>query len=307
MEPGRADLARASHAQQVTIGLPVYNGGEYLAPAIESLLSQTHLDIRLLISDNASTDGSERVCRAFAERDPRVTYERLTNNIGGIANHQRVRERATSPFFMWAAGDDIWEATYVEECLRVLAADQDVVVAYAINAEMDELGHLLRIVEPGPRLDGPDPVERFAVLTNINTVIEPFYGVMRTDHSKRAAPLRAHPGFDRIFFAELALRGKLRQVASPLYRRRRHSSQSTGAYPSLRSRYKWISPDRARRVVWPHFGYLLGYAAAANRASSGLGVLLRCWHHVARWAYWHHRQLWCDVLGRDMQWHPESR
>lgn len=288
---------------QVTIGLPIYNGGEYLASAVESLLSQTYRDIRLLISDNASTDNSEQVCRSFAESDPRVVYERLDRNIGGIANHQRVRERASSPYFMWAAGDDIWEPTYVEECMRVLMADRDVVVAYALNAEMDGEGRPLRVVDPGPPLDTDDMVARFVVLTSISNVIEPFYGVMRADILRRAAPLRLHPGFDRILFAELALHGKLRQIPRPLYRRRRHSSQSTGAYPSLRTRYKWISPNRPRRLVWPHFGYLFGFAAAARRAAPSLRVLLRCWDHLARWAYWHHEYLWDDVLGRDTRHH----
>lgn len=298
VQPEPADLPPASLASQVMIGLPIYNGGAHLALAIESLLNQTYRNIRLLISDNASTDSTERVCHAFAELDSRVKYLRLDRNIGGIENHQRVRELIKSPYFMWAAGDDIWEPTYIEECMRVLMADADVVVAYTLNAEMDEEGQPLRVVEPGPRLDTDDAVARFAALTDINSVIEPFYGVIRTEQLRRAARLCLHPGFDRILFAELSLYGKLRQVPNPLYRRRRHAGQSS-AYPSMRSRYRWANPNRPRRLVWPHFEYLLHFASTARRAAPNLHILMGCWRHLAHWAYWHHEDLWNDVLGRD--------
>lgn len=298
VQPELSDPPAATTAMQVTIGLPTYNNGAYLASAIESLLGQTYRDIRLLISDNASTDGSEEICQIFAARDQRVVYERLDYNVGSTANHQRVRELVKSPYFMWAAGDDIWEPTYIEECMRVLMADADVVVAYTLNAEMDEEGQPLRVVEPGPRLDTDDAVARFAALTNINSVIEPFYGVIRTEQLRRAAPLCLHPGFDRILFAELSLYGKLRQVPNPLYRRRRHAGQSS-AYPSMRSRYLWANPNRPRRLVWPHFEYLLHFASVARRAAPNLRILMGCWRYLAHWAYWHYKDLWNDVLGRD--------
>ena len=60
----------------VTVALPVYNGERYLAGALEAILGQTFKDFELIISDNASTDGTEAICRSFAERDPRVRYAR---------------------------------------------------------------------------------------------------------------------------------------------------------------------------------------------------------------------------------------
>lgn len=56
------------------MGLPVYNGERFLARAIDTLLAQTYRDFELLIVDNASTDGTEEICRAYADRDPRVHY-----------------------------------------------------------------------------------------------------------------------------------------------------------------------------------------------------------------------------------------
>ena len=57
---------------RVCIGMPVYNGQNYVAQAIASILSQTFTDLELIISDNASTDGTADICRSFADRDKRV-------------------------------------------------------------------------------------------------------------------------------------------------------------------------------------------------------------------------------------------
>ena len=65
-----------------SIGLPVYNGEQFLAQAIESVLAQTLGDFELVISDNASTDATEDICRRYAARDARVRYHRLGENVG---------------------------------------------------------------------------------------------------------------------------------------------------------------------------------------------------------------------------------
>ena len=54
--------------KKVAIGLPVYNGDNYLAAAINSILAQSYGDFDLLISDNASTDGTEEIGRAYAKK-----------------------------------------------------------------------------------------------------------------------------------------------------------------------------------------------------------------------------------------------
>src|SRR5262249_45528439 len=99
---------------KVTIGLPVYNGAEYLADAITSILSQTFTDFELLISDNASDDATESICRGFADRDRRVKYVRQKTNIGAAANHNLLVGQSDSPYFKWAAHDDILEPRFLE-------------------------------------------------------------------------------------------------------------------------------------------------------------------------------------------------
>ena len=56
----------SSDIPKVSVGLPVYNGENYLAEAIESVLAQTLQDYELVISDNGSTDATEEICRDCA-------------------------------------------------------------------------------------------------------------------------------------------------------------------------------------------------------------------------------------------------
>lgn len=292
--PPNLTLARAV----VSIGLPVYNGAGYVAESIESLLGQTYQNIELLISDNASTDGTGAICEAIARRDPRVKYERLPVNIGGVRNHTRVVERASGDFFMWASCDDRWLPTYVERCVEVLTADPGVVLAYAINAKMDASGTPIGTVPPGLELDTDDVLQRFRDSTHIDSPIEPFYGVVRLSAMRRTAPLVLHPGWDRFVLAELALMGRFRQIPEPLYVRRIHEQQSVSTFPSLRERYRWgHGTSRRRRFVWPYVEFAMFFARIALRAAPGPSVKLRCLWHVLKWCNWHRADLWDDLLG----------
>ncbi len=97
----------------VTIGVPVYNGESTLRPALDSLLAQTFGDFELIISDNASVDGTERICREYAVKDGRIRYMRQSTNIGVGANFRFVLDEARCKYFMWAASDDVWSLDFV--------------------------------------------------------------------------------------------------------------------------------------------------------------------------------------------------
>src|SRR3546814_12920885 len=93
--------------RRVTIGLPVYNGANYLAAAIESILAQTVADFDLIISDNASTDATEQICRAYAGADRRIRYVRQPQTLGAAANFNLLARMSEKPYFKWAAPDDL--------------------------------------------------------------------------------------------------------------------------------------------------------------------------------------------------------
>ena len=104
----------------VSIGLPVYNGARYLRSALDSLVSQDYEDFEVIISDNASDDDTESICREYADRDPRVRYYRAERNMGPVLNAVRVYELARGEYFMLAAHDDLRHPQYLRRCVDEL-------------------------------------------------------------------------------------------------------------------------------------------------------------------------------------------
>jgi len=137
---GRRRRPGSSAEPRVTVGMPVWNGDDFIAGAIDSLLGQTYDGLVLVISDNGSTDGTQAICEDYARRDGRVRYERLDRNIGLQANFARLIDFATGPYFMWAGHDDRWDPTYVERMVAVLDADPSVVLAGSNAASIDQSG-----------------------------------------------------------------------------------------------------------------------------------------------------------------------
>ena len=99
----------------VSIGMPVFNGEKYIKEAIDSLLAQTFDDFELVISDNASTDGTSAICEQYAKKDSRIIYFRQNVNLGAAKNFSFVLKEATGKYFMWAASDDVWHSNWLEK------------------------------------------------------------------------------------------------------------------------------------------------------------------------------------------------
>ncbi len=58
----------------VSIGMPVFNGEDFLEAALESLLAQTFTDFEIILADNASSDRTPEICQAYAAKDVRICY-----------------------------------------------------------------------------------------------------------------------------------------------------------------------------------------------------------------------------------------
>lgn len=131
-------------SREIMIGMPVFNGLPYVEAAVRSLLDQTHEALRLLISDDCSTDGTREICEALAKEDPRVTLVTQPERRGMVANFNRVLGGCLdAPFFMWAAQDDLWAPTFIEAGLEALAANEDAIGFMPTVDYVDAEGELL--------------------------------------------------------------------------------------------------------------------------------------------------------------------
>ena len=129
----------ASPHPVVSIGVPVYNTERFIAGALDSLLAQTFADFELIISDNASTDGTREICESYAARDSRIRYIRQSENIGLPRNWNAVVHAASGEFFKWASASDCCAPTMVERCVAALRADDSAVLCYGKTQMMDWL------------------------------------------------------------------------------------------------------------------------------------------------------------------------
>ena len=116
---------------QVSIGMPVFNGEKFIREALDSLLAQNFTDFELIISDNASTDSTEAICREYEARDDRIRYVRQAENMGPVANFRYVLDEAVGEYFMWAAADDRRHPIALGRMMEVFAQYDDVGLVFS--------------------------------------------------------------------------------------------------------------------------------------------------------------------------------
>jgi glycosyltransferase involved in cell wall biosynthesis len=133
----------------VSIGLPVYNGDEFLEESLRSLLAQTFVDFELIISDNASTDRTEEICRRFAASDPHIRYVRQAENLGAVRNFEFVLRESRGEYFAWAAHDDVWEPEFLEELTSLLDQTQ-AAIAFCVFRTIGPTGGFRRLYDLTP-------------------------------------------------------------------------------------------------------------------------------------------------------------
>ena len=111
----------------LTIGVPVFNGEKTISKCIDSLLKQTFDDFKLIISDNASTDSTQKICEDYTKKDSRIHCIKQKKNIGLVSNWNSILKESTTKYFMYAAADDIWDPQFVKKNLDVLESDENIV------------------------------------------------------------------------------------------------------------------------------------------------------------------------------------
>lgn len=133
----------------VSIGLAVYNGEKYLKKALDSIIRQSFSDFELIISDNSSTDSTQRICEQYVSQDERIRYYRNNKNIGAPRNFNRTLEFASGKYFKWAASDDVLASDFLRKCVAILDKDTSVVLCHSITGRIDENGDLLGFYNDG--------------------------------------------------------------------------------------------------------------------------------------------------------------
>jgi glycosyltransferase involved in cell wall biosynthesis len=284
--------------KKVTIGLPVYNGANYIAAALDSILAQSYSDFDLLISDNASTDETEEICRAYADKDRRIRYIRQPRNLGAARNYNLLARMDDNPYFKWAAHDDFLAEGFLAACVDVLDRDPTVILASPGSILVDQTGAPLShsperggmvdlagicwpaLPEPNDDLMAAEASLRFqAVMLRMVMCVE-IFGLMRRSALLRTSLQGSFGGADKVFLAQMSLLGRFWLGAEPLLFRRCHpqqfSAQASGVY-----RAAWFSGKRDSIFV-QQIQLLLAYCRVAYTAELTPSQRYSCFYAIAR-------------------------
>ena len=249
---------------QVTICIPVYNGAQFVAQLLNSVARQTYRDVQVLISDDASTDGSADVCRGFAQEhgfELIVQPERR----GWVENCNWLLERARGDFVCLVPHDDVLDERYVEVLAAYLSATPVCVQAFS---DMRGIG-VTDALFTQSSLVGP-PFERIYGLVTRHFDGTPFRGLVRREALDRAGglPANACEGFaaDVDWIARLAREGEIHRVPEVLYFKRFYARSTAHAWG------RWA--EDAKTEAWlDHCGHLLGVALGLELSAAQLWLI----------------------------------
>ena len=283
---------------RLSIGLPVYNGDDFLCEALDSILAQTFQDFELIISDNASTDRTEEICRSYARRDERIKYSRNPQNIGATQNWYRVFELSAGEFFASAAHDDVYAPDYMEKCISILDRDSAIVLCYSKTRIIDRDGKALQDGRIERSFEAPidtmsdRPSVRLYNVLAVDYLCIQLYGVMRAETLRKTRVFAGYYACDRNTLAELALFGKLCEYPGYLFFHRIYPEALGGAIYSGRTLQElneldpgtdWKSRSSALKVFSNYFGSIaLAALPPAEKIKIYLGVLRVIFARLAR-------------------------
>ena len=288
-----------STTPRVSVGMPVYNGERYINEAVDSIIAQTFDDFDLIISDNASTDRTEEICRQYAAKDERVRYFRNEKNFGAAWNYNSVFNLSTGSYFKWAAADDVCAPEFLERCIEVLDHNPDVVLCYPRTTFIDENSEATEAYLDELNLQSNKPharYKRFHERFRSRTRCNPVFGLIRRSSLEKTRLIGNFTSSDRVLLAELALLGKFYEVPDNLFFRRDHIQSSVRAYPSAIERATWFDPEGRRVNQLPKWRLIFEYIKSVSLVRIGWYEKTICYIQTVKWLCWDRRKLKKELI-----------
>ncbi len=228
----------------VTVGMPVYNGANYIREAIESLLMQTFTDFELIISDNGSTDSTDQICKEYAHQDSRIRYVRNDRNRGAAWNYNHTFALSNSLYFKWAGHDDLCAPSFLETCVCMLnSRGPQAVLCYPRTLFIDAAGHVTEHYCDNVDLWFDKPVKRLRHVLKHLDRCNCIFGLMRSDALRRTRLIGSFVASDVVLVRELALLGQFHEITESLFLRRIHKEQYLEAHTTDQQRIRWFDPN----------------------------------------------------------------
>jgi glycosyltransferase involved in cell wall biosynthesis len=287
----------------VSIGMPVYNGEQYLREALDSILAQTFTDFELIISDNASTDNTEAICREYADRDKRIRYYRNSENIGAARNYNRTFELSTGKYFKWAAHDDLIASEFLERCVAILDSQPSVVLCYTREICIDEEGNHLRKRGNLLNIRSSKPHERFKQYHDLwssrgFTYANQCFALIRSSELAKTPLIGSYVWSELALGAELLLLGEFYEVPEYLFFFRCHekTSRATKQSSGYRQLAIWFDPRNRKGIILPQWRLFFQYLLSIKRVPMNWQEKVQCYGQMGRWLSWKWKSLVKELI-----------
>ena len=293
----------APNMPRVSLGLPVYNGENYLGEAIDCLLAQTFKDFELIISDNASTDATQQICEDYAAKDSRIRYFRQPENMGAAANYDFAFHQAQANYFRWCTHDDLVGKDFLEACVAHLDAHPEAVGALPRDVrEIDAQGDMIKPIEIVFGSTSKNGAERFAAYAPISRSPQshcmPFFSLYRRSALAQTNLHGDYPCSDLVLISEMLLHGEIALLDHSFSAFRRHEAQYSTIIMGSTLDYQvaWLKPKQAGRRVFRFFRYHLEMHRAIRRSPLTFRERLEAYRGLSKLAWTKRRELLKEAL-----------
>lgn len=266
---------------RVTLGLPVYNGSDYLRETLDSVKAQTFQDYELIVSDNDSDDDTALIVQEFAASDSRIQYFRHAPNIGAHKNYNSILPRCRTEYFKWLAHDDLLAPEFLQACVDALDQHPDAVLAFAATDKIDGSGNKVGELVSKSTYQGDSAYSRLREYTADRVKSPQIFGVMRRSILLKTPLLGDFRGADLSLIRELSLRGKFAVIQDHLFLYRFHEDRYSAR--STEETQGWYQPGRTAPTLsmLHQLGRLLD---AVRRVSMPWAEKTRCYGFAMYWA-----------------------
>jgi len=104
----------------IDILVPVFNGEHYIKKCLDSLLSQTYKNIRIVVADDGSTDGTAKILAQYAKNHNNIEVCKKENEKSISKTRNFLLKQIKSNYFTFFDSDDYAEPTYIETLYHLL-------------------------------------------------------------------------------------------------------------------------------------------------------------------------------------------
>jgi glycosyltransferase involved in cell wall biosynthesis len=215
---------------KLTVLLPLYNEFNYIKDTLKSLQIQNY-DFQVLISDNASIDGTTDLVRSVIQGDDRFHLFLQEKNLGAYSNFLGLIKNVKTPFFMVLGGHDFISPGYFERVLPHLESDDNISMAFGEPHAVNEDGKHLGVLS-GALYDFNNQCRLTRYLQSVKRLANCtcFHSIYRS-RDANGLKLRKTISADHVFISHFLWKGNIKYVREAKYFRRhfergRNSTQS---------------------------------------------------------------------------------